>query len=1184
MFLKQVELKGFKSFADRTVIDFEEGITCIVGPNGSGKSNITDAFRWVLGEQRYKTLRGTQMLDVIFNGTHHRKPLGFAEVSITFDNQTNFLPIEYNEVIVTRRLHRSGESEYAINDVACRLKDIKQLFMDTGVGVEGYSIIGQGRIDSILSTNKDERRLIFEEAAGIVKYRTRKTEAERKLTRTKDNLDRINDIVSELEQRVGPLKLQAEKAKIYKQLAEELKDLEINLFVHDIEKANSSLKIIEDDLIAKKDANDKLRQQLNSAQTAHSKMADELSYLEIAHEKDLHTQSDQQQQIVKLEGDTALLCERKRTIAERITQMGEDERTSKLAIEKINTAIASLKLTIDEQLKKMQTIDQAVQDTQRQLSQIDQQADQQSVQIADLQGQIDQKNAQIQQATQDNHRLMVSDELSADRLKTMKSENDHFISLQAKIATREKEQKQALNSIKAQLEQLEGKRQSKSQSVKSLQSDMVKAENDIYQLKAQIAESSSKHDALVQQEENQEGFSYAVRQVLKWAQDDCAVYGSMKDLFSIDAKFDTAIETALGRNLQTIIVQSDDVVDDYIDRLKSEKAGRATFIPVSQIEPRALPKIKASAGFYGCAMNYVNCKPHLTPAYQYMLSNVFFADSLSDAKRAARKLTKGSRIVTLEGEVVNAGGTLTGGSLSKRETGFLQRKRSIEALEKSLAKNRQAVSKIESERDDNLKRIIELREQLTRVESQIEDAKDQLLSLQRDWDQTCAEQTRNAQSQSQIDAEVAQLNSASAARAVSLNDNNQIIAANKSQLDQLNQAVIEYQAQLDQCLNRRQSLAEQLTEARITSASAAAEHQALVERANDLERQSEQLLNSRQLKANEYNQYQKQQLEIADLLKANDETIEMTKRQLTMLSAAIQDRRVNIHSMKERIHQLDSDVTKMRTQLESQSGDIYQLDIEQTRIVTRRDAIIQNLWDNYELSYIKALDYKHDFDHKAYNAKARALKSQIKKLGDVNLGAVAEYETISERYEFLNEQREDLITSSDQLQKLIRDIDRQMRQSFKVKLAEINDYFKETFSKLFGGGTGDIITTGEGDILDAEIVINAQPPGKKLQSLDLLSGGEKALTAISLLFAILKTKPSPFCILDEIEAALDDVNIYRFAEFLNEFVQNSQFIIITHRKGTMEIAEALYGVTMREQGVTTMLSVKLEDAESIVTS
>ncbi len=1046
MFLKRIELKGFKSFADRTVIDFGEGITCIVGPNGSGKSNITDAFRWVLGEQRYKTLRGKQMNDVIFSGTNQRKALGFAEVSIAFDNTTHFLAIDFSEVIVTRRLYRSGESVYAINDAECRLKDIKQLFMDTGVGVEGYSIIGQGRIDSILSTNKDERRLIIEEAAGIVKYRTRKDEAERKLGRVNENLTRINDIVAELAERVEPLKAQAAKASQYKALAAELRALEVNIFVHDIEAADQKIKLLNEEIADRRRALSDDENALNSQLAELAACDRDIAQDEANYQAALSTIGQLKGDIARLAGEVAVLQERLTGLKDNRGSTDQQLEVNRTALlennEQLRAAAAELEAARGGADKWQQTL----REVSAEFDSLTSERDRYELERRQRQVAIDGMTAAINNLQQDNDRLTARDEIAEQRLDAIDQDIDSFQLTLRQEGARAAEYRAEAERLATDLSAANEARSALVARTELAKRAINQAEGELYRLRSQLAEDETTLAALQLQESQHEGFSHATKQVLKWSQSDDGVYGSVKDLFTIDKKFFIAIETALGRHLQSIVVRDEDVVDDYIERLKLEKAGRATFIPVAQVQPRELPKPDSGPGYYGCAWYLIDCRAELAPALQYLLSGIFFSDTLSDAKRIAKRLPKGARVISLAGEVVHVGGTITGGSIAKRDGGFLARKNDIENLLTKIDENRKKRDRQEQLRRDQLDELTAQDNQIQQLDGEIAARQEQLNRLQQQCITAEQQVAQIGKQRDQMNDEATALRTAKQTRAQQQADNEAALAAQgtalgaaRTQLDEVTTLLQRQVEQLGDCESRLTDCKIELAKARQVVESTNLKQTHLTEQETTLTRRGERLTSD--LRA------------LNDAIELTDNAIAETvdkhltaQQKLAEFDEKTAADKLIVEQKRRRQSELQGLIERDRLALQDKKNDVFKVELDLTRIETRRDAIIQNLWDTYELSYIKALDYKQDVDIKAYASRARSLKRQIKQLGDVNLGAIAEYDTVSERYQFLSEQQQDLLQSNEKLGKMIKEIDRQMRKTFKDKLHEVNLYFKDIFS------------------------------------------------------------------------------------------------------------------------------------------
>lgn len=998
MYLKRIEMKGFKSFADRTIIEFNNHITCVVGPNGSGKSNVADAFRWVLGEQSYKNLRSSNMSDVIFNGTKTRSALGMAEVSIVFDNSEHIFDVDYLEVSITRRLYKSGESEYYINKSPCRLKDIKRLIMDTGIGVEGYSIIAQGRIEQLLSSNNAERRMIFEEAAGIVKYKTSKEESTKKLEKSQINIDRVNDIISEMEHRIGPLKEQSEKAQRYKDLSRELKELEINVFVEDIMRLDMSMAEVDSNIRDLEQKKSQIQEKLSASIAENSKYGAKLKQLDA--------------QIEDLKAEKGGLSRKN----DEISQM---MRLNLQKIEMTNRQILELKSDVDKAADQRRDIDERLQ----------------------------------QQALQTKENL--------EKL------NREYQMIQRHLADKSNLEKQMLENLRTD------------------QAQLSKLKDEIFQLERILNKDRSDLSLLHDYEKNQVGFDKSVKEILKLASEDRAVHGVVRDIIELDEKFEQAIEVALGRGLQNVVVDDRNVATKYIRMLKEQRLGRVSFLPIKEITGRNQVVIKKREGFYGCAVDVLRYEETYENLVSYLLGNVYLVNSLEIANRMYHEFPKSSRIISLDGDLMIIGGAITGGeSHSKNhQAGILGRKKKIGRLEILVRDNELHLKNRMSKYQESLKRVEELNQDYHTTKNAFSDLKSkERLSLD-------------------------------------------MIAMHEKQL-------------VDMDENRRLEL-----------------------------EKIQKLSVQKQEKISGYLH------EIAVLKKDNESAREnMAKHHLQIedISNQMQNLEFIQQEIRSQIAQEQSQFGKWESEIGSLLAERGKLDIDRVRLETKRENVLQNLWDSYEMGYLDAIAHKVEFNYQHCVSKIKSLKSDIKKLGDVNLASIEEYREQSQRYEFLTSQKADLSESIIKLKSLIKEIDRQMRSDFMESFEKIRLNFKESFQSLFGGGSVDLELREE-DVLSSDIIINAQPPGKKLQNLDLMSGGEKSLTAIALLFAILGTSPSPFCILDEIEAALDDVNIFRFSEFLKRYSQKSQFIVITHRRGTMEIADAIYGVTMEEQGISKVL-------------
>lgn len=1035
MSLKKIELKGFKSFADKTTIEFNNNITCVVGPNGSGKSNITDAFRWVLGEQKYKNLRGSQMQDVIFNGTKTRSPLGYAEVSVVFENKNGLFKLDFSEVSITRRLFRSGESEYFINKTSCRLKDIKELIMDTGIGVEGYSIIAQGRIDQLLSSTKGDRRIIFDEAAGIVKHKNSKDEALKKLERTNSNLERVNDIVSELEVNVKKLEIESKKAKEYKTLSEELFHLELNIAMDDIENIDSSLKIVVDEITQIDKHTQGKKETLEKYQKEYENKSIEVENLE----KEIKTYQIELDEVKSKEVSYVhsidMAMQKKSMLSQNLNQV-------KLDIEKQKSMSDGMLLDIQKLEKKSGDID-----------------------ITNLESMLLSKD-EIIKYEQDFENLNV-----VERYTLLLSKQNFNESQILQLKEKSLEINNRLSDEKGKLEKLE---------------------TYISDISHKLNNSKINRDVLVEQEKANEGYSFATKKVLSMAKNDKSVYGIVKDLFKVDEEYEVAIEIILGRGIQNIVVEDKSVIGKYIDELKKTNSGRATFLPIKDIYAREESSPKLFEGFYGSAISLLKFDKYFQPIMNYMLRNVYIVKDLDCAYKLSKLVKTGSRIVSVHGEVMNVGGSISGGSLSKNSYGLLKRARNIKKFEFEAQKYSNELSKHMAEKKIILRELDEL--------------------------------------------------------AIAQNDNS---------------------SYLNVLLEKRGALIGQIEQISINISSTKSQkfdmYNGILEQISLKEKQNVQLNND--IKGIEENIRQ---------INVDRENISSNLSQIHTKIMKLTQKNSEIKSENSKLYKT---INNLRNEYNDSNDRYVNLNVEKTRFETKKESILQNLWDKYELSYAQASDkllelaeISKDVD---CNKIAKKIRGDLKKLGDVNLNSIEEFDVVNERYQFLITQRKDLLESIEQLSKIIFDIDKDMKDSFLKYFDIIKKNFDDVFKSLFGGGSTDITLSDPDDVLDSEVNIIVQPPGKKLQSMELMSGGEKALTAIALLFGILRTKPSPFCILDEIEASLDDLNVFRFSEFLKKDNQNSQFVVITHRRGTMEIAEALYGVTMQEKGVSTIISKKL---------
>ncbi|WP_019911225.1 chromosome segregation protein SMC [Paenibacillus sp. HW567] len=1186
MFLKRIELAGFKSFADKTEMEFVRGITAVVGPNGSGKSNISDGIRWVLGEQSAKSLRGGKMEDIIFAGSDARKAVNYGEVSLTLDNEDHVLPLDFSEVTVTRRVHRSGESEYLINKQACRLKDITELFMDTGIGREAYSIIGQGRIEEILSTRSEDRRGIFEEASGIVKYKSRKKDAGRKLDETEQNLLRIHDLISELEDQIGPLKDQSEKAIRYKELREQLKQLEISVYVHQIEGIHT----------AWKEGNDKLevlrgeQLQLSTVVSAHDARLEsgrsELRTLEEEVEKLQEQLLRYSEANEKSEGYSELLKERRRNLENNREQLmatlgsvGERSADRQRELAELEHKLKMTRLALEELRKGIADEESRLEGVSGGISQSKEEKLKSA--LLELMNLMAQARNEIRYADQQKEslerRMSRSQEESGKWTARLQELTSAHTGLKDKIAGLGKELGALRNAYITESEQT-SKRQ---KLLEETQGGLRKWEQ---KREAQV----SRHETMKEMQDDFDGFMLGVKEVLKGARKGqlSGVHGAVAELISVPEKLEMAVETALGASLQHVVMDNEAVSRQAIAFLKQRQLGRATFLPLDVIRPRQisgsdLSMVEGAEGFVGIGSELVGFADKYASIVRSLLGNVVIAESLEQANRIAAKCQYRYRVVTLEGDVVNAGGSMTGGSQHKKNNSLLSRKRQLDQLfseieesEIQISKLKQGISRLREEQENAARKLEELRhdgdekrleeqrvsgdlkqleQELRHVQEQVEGAgaerssfESEVRSLEDSRKQAVAELERLEREEKTAHEEIRNAETARKASESAKEELQSKLTGMKVTEGKLDQEIFSLEEQLRRM---RQDAGSQDKELRQSRSLLMTIEQDLEENAREAVQQKEDL-NSYKLKKEDT---------AAKLDLARAERAALT-RKLEIAEGETKDQRQALRTVEDKLRSTEVAVGRLDVEL---------------------DNILRKLSDDYELSYELAKQrYPVPEDVPAAQAEVQRLKRSISSLGEVNLGAIEEYQRVHERYTFLSGQKDDLVEAKTTLYHVIREMEEEMSKRFKVTFDAIRRQFGTVFTKLFGGGRADLMLLDPEHLLDTGIDIVAQPPGKKLQNLQLLSGGERALTAMALLFAILQVKPVPFCVLDEVEAALDEANVVRFAQYLREFSGQTQFIVVTHRKGTMEEADVLYGVTMEEGGVSKLVSVKLEDEEA----
>lgn len=1179
MYLKSIEVQGFKSFANRLVFEFHNGITGIVGPNGSGKSNIGDAVRWVLGEQSAKQLRGGKMEDVIFAGTELRKPVSYASVAITIDNSDHALPIDFAQVTITRKVFRSGESEYLMNGSACRLRDINELFYDTGIGKEGYSIIGQGQIDRILSGKPEERRELFDEAAGIVKFKRRKAAAQKKLDDESNNLVRVNDILAELEKQVGPLEHQAEKAKEYLKLKEELKKNDVNLFLTEadefkaeLEKFNEAFSVADSELKAAK-------AEFEKSGTEYEANEEKLGGLNRTIEE--NSSIAKQAEIDK------------NRLSSQIDLLNEQIKSVLASDEQFNKRLDSIKerlLDYDEEKKRLISdrfkLTDRLDDMRADCNEVDAQVKNLNDGIKELEDTVENCKDDVIDNLNERGQIKAKLQKNVTLLEQVNIRKSELTRQLINCKSEEDTQRQSLDLLQRDLDDIRkelatlGGTLSDREKRQLAARDMInKLNNDISGLSRVVMGESSRLESLKNITERYDGYGNSIRKVMEQKDRYKGIVGVVADIIKTQKQYETAIETALGGTIQNIVTDNEETAKGLIAFLKQNKFGRATFLPLSAISGRDIrvdSSLTMENGAVGFANQLVECDSEFTELARYLLGRILVVDNIDNALAIAGRHNHSLRIVTLEGDMLSPGGSMSGGAF-KNSSNLLGRRREIEELEAS-------VSVKEAELKKSEEQLTAAREQLGALRTEIEQIKAEI------QDKQLAENTAamNLDTASKKQEEL-----------------NRAYTNSKRESDEIENTVTRINAEIDACkvaLSESERIDRELNE-KISSCNAAIEnHKAeLADKQKSAEQLHIELSNFSQQDnyaeenikrvLREISRLNAEADEIKDSLGSAGDEINEKKENIAKINEAITRAEARIAEYaditakeredRDKVQEKQRELFDKREQI---SERINTLDKECMRITGRiekiesvRDERIDYMWNEYELTLIRAAELRDEnlTNSDELKKNINVLKSDIRRLGDVNVNAIEDYKEVSERYTFLKTQHDDLITARDTLIKVIEELDTGMRNQFIEKFQEIKVEFDKVFKELFGGGRGTLELEEDVDILEAGIRIISQPPGKKLQNMMQLSGGEKALTAISLLFAIQNLKPSPFCLLDEIEAALDDSNVDRYAKYLHKLTKNTQFIVITHRRGTMAAADRLYGITMQEKGVSTLVSVDL---------
>ena len=1181
MYLKRLELHGFKSFADKTVLEFMPGITVVIGPNGSGKSNISDSIRWVLGEQSMKSLRGSKSEDIIFAGTETRKSLGFAEVSIVIDNSDEKLPIDYTEVTVTRRIYRSGESGYFINKAPCRLKDILELFMDTGIGKDGYSIIGQGKIDEILSNKSEDRRHIFEEAAGIVKYRARKEESEKKLEQTKLNLVRINDILVEIEGNIEPLRKQSEKAKTYLDLREKLKSIEIGLFLYNINDDKKKIAGIIENLNILEEQNKDEKEKLENFQGNKESLKNNIEKINIEIENKQKLSFETTRNIEKLNADINLSMQKiennKENYERYINEINElENRINELEEEKQERVLKQEKLS-EEKIK----YENELQEKQKELEEINSKLSKEELEIErkkeELSNLVDskyEKSSQISEKKINLENLEKRKKVLEDDIYEDISEKDSKQIEKQDILSNFHETEDKRNKIITLIKDIQDKKKESNEKISIY-------DKEINNLMSEINMKSSRLKFLQETEKDKEGYVKSVKSILLALDRDKelarGVHGVLANLLLVEEKYQIAIEMALGQAMQNIVTDTEKEAKRLIEYLRKNNIGRASFLPISEIKRKKLDKInlKGINGVLGVASDLVKVNTVYEKIILNLLGRTVVVEDIDNAVLLAKQNSYSFRIVTLKGDIINPSGSITGGAVMNKTVNILGRKREIEELQNLVEELNNKVELEKKEKDeyiqsienvlmesDNLEKSLQeieivyatQKQKLELLDIDILKKEEQLNNNKLKLSNIEQEKNDNLEEKGKLEKEILEIDELIDKMNIEINNFVENNKDNQKYIDDLNY---------------------EITNLKISVTSFNESGLSINEIVNRVE---EDILNTNKNKENK--------LVLCDGIKKNNEELE---QKIELLKDNIKNAKFNLEennnqleniksnkkSEEEKLSIIEENIINQFNIIEGLKEQISKIEIRKSKYELDLEQIINKMWDEYEVTPNNVENYEKTENVQEVQSKVSDIRAKIKELGSINIDSIEDYKQTKQRYDFIIEQKSDLEETSIKLNKVIDDMLKIMEKQFKEQFIIINKNFGEIFSELFGGGRAEL-KLSDGNVLECGIDIEAQPPGKKLQNMMLLSGGERALTAIALLFAILKINPAPFCVLDEIEAALDDVNVYRYAEYLKKFTKEIQFLVITHRKGTMEAANTVYGITMEEKGISKLLSIKLK--------
>lgn len=1183
MYLKRIEIAGFKSFADRTKIEFEEGVTAVIGPNGSGKSNITEAIRWVLGEQSAKSLRGGKMPDIIFAGSESRKQLNIAEVTVVLDNTDNYLPLGFSEVSVTRRYRRTGESDFFINKKACRLKDIQDLFMDSGLGKESFSIISQGKVEAIFASKPEDRRGIFEEAAGVLKYKQRKRKAEQKLFETEDNLSRVQDIIYELEDQLTPLAAQSEAAKEFLALKKELTATDVSLTVAKIKQTRDSWESAKTDFEElSKTVEEKSRfiqqteQQLGTLREKRGSLDEQL---ETGQQQLLHLS----EALKQAEGQKALLSERskntQKTSAEYRETLNEQRKKKADAQANLQEVQAQQALKQTEKIALEEKIQQLTNEAEKYKKSPKEL-------LEDLRGtyvELMQESANVsnelkyleRQYTQET----AKNQQSVTRFEALRDQLEELTEQQSAVQTKTK-------TLEAQLTEEQENYRRLAEEKNVAQQQLQKEQQLMYDMMSQVQQARARQKSLQEIQENYSGFYQGVRSVLQHKEQLSGIVGAVAELIEVPEKYTLAIETALGASAQHIIVENEKDARQGITFLKKQRSGRGTFLPLTTIKPRSLgahhyQAIKDVDGFLGIASELVSFSENVAPVMQNLLGAIVIARDLDSANLLARQLRYQVRVVSLDGDVINAGGSMTGGATKQGNRGNLfNQGHELAEWTKRYEEINQALQAKEAFVRDLQAKVADQTESLETLRTQGEQTRLAYQEAQSSEERVATELTRLQKEQSLFSYEAKELESFLNDYQVQKETLEFKQVELKTQQDKINQEIQQLNEESDQLEEKRAGINAELSRLQ-------ADYAVLDERLLYLDRQAlgfEEQINEL---TNQIVNLENQLLALSSDSSDHEESEESLTQRLTELATAREHLQEQLavwkemrQSLQQQVDQADSELTEANREQKQLLARQSQADVQKNRYELKLDNALAYLQEEYSLTFEGAeAQADPEIDQQVAQTEVSRLKQAIEKLGPVNLNAIEQYQQVEERYDFLTTQRDDLLSAKEQLFETMDEMDDEVKTRFFTTFQAIREKFNVVFPNMFGGGRAELVLTDPDDLLNTGIEIEAQPPGKKLQSLSLLSGGERALTAIALLFSIIQVRPVPFCVLDEVEAALDEANVARFGRYLSAFQNDTQFIVVTHRKGTMEAADVLYGVTMQESGVSKIISVRLEEVK-----